>query len=82
MANLNPFKNEEESIQLGDLTIENRLDRLELYGSLQITKDKAGLKLAKSLKEIIDATLLALQSEKLPDHISITGTDSVENPFK
>jgi len=83
MAKINPFQNEEESIQVGELTIENRLDRIELYGSLHITKDKAGLKLTRSLKELIDSTLKALEQEKaLPDKIKTIPPENIENPFK
>ena len=32
MTDMEPFKNETESITLGQLTIENRLDQVELYG--------------------------------------------------
>lgn len=38
---LQPFDNETQSLSLGDLTIENRLDQLEIYGSLSITRDQA-----------------------------------------
>lgn len=83
MGKINPFQNEEDSIQVGELTIENRLDRIELYGSLQITKDKAGLKLARSLKELVDSTIKALEHEKgLPDKIKIIPPDTIANPFK
>ena len=83
MPKINPFQNEEESIQIGELTIENRLDRIELYGSLHITKDKAGLRLARSLKELVDSALKALEQERsLPDKIKIVPTDTTENPFK
>ena len=46
---LQPFDNETQSISLSDLTIENRLDQLEIYGSLSITRDQAGLALALGL---------------------------------
>ena len=83
MTTLNPFSNEADSIMIDDLTVENRLDRLELYGSAQITRDKAGLKLAEELKELIDATVAALRADKnLPDHIPIAPTEKVNNPFK
>jgi hypothetical protein len=82
MTIIKPFENEEESLALGDLTVENRLDRIELYGSAQITKDKAGLELAQRLKQLLDATVKALKAEKdLPDHVPITPPDSVDNPF-
>jgi len=83
MPKINPFQNEQESIQIGELTIENRLDRIELYGSLHITRDKAGLKLTRTLKELIDSTLMALEQEKgLPEKIKIIPPDIIENPFK
>jgi hypothetical protein len=82
MANIKAFQNEEESIAIGELTAENRLDRISLYGSLQITRDKAGLKLALELKELIDAAVTALQAEKLPEHIAVAPSEKVDNPFK
>lgn len=82
MPTIKPFQNEEESITIGELTVENRFDRIELYGSLQLTKDQAGLALAKELKALVDKTVKAMQAEKLPDHIAVAPTDKVENPFK
>jgi hypothetical protein len=82
MTTITPFKNEEESVTIDDLTIENRLDRIELYGSVQITKDKAGLRLAQELRQLLDATVKALEAEKdLPEQVPLTPPDSVKNPF-
>src|SRR3982074_444499 len=50
MSNFKPFKNEEESLIIDDLTIENRLDRVSLYGSVQLTRDKTGLQQARQLQ--------------------------------
>jgi hypothetical protein len=82
MPTFKPFENEEDAVAINDLTIENRLDRIEIYGSLQITKDKAGLKLAKELEELINTTITALQTETLPDHVPVKPADKVDNPFK
>jgi hypothetical protein len=82
MATIKPFKNEADSIMIGDLTVENRLDRVEIYGSAQITRDKEGLKLAKELKQLIDATVAALQAEDLPDHVPVKPAENIDNPFK
>lgn len=76
-----PFANEQDNLALDDLTIENRLDRLEIYGSLQITKDQTGLRLAKELKEIIDAAVHALEGETLPDQLPSPDIERVKNPF-
>ena len=83
MSNFKPFKNEEESLIIDDLTIENRLDRVSLYGSVQLTRDKTGLQHARQLKEVVDAVVAALEAEKgLPEHIAVKPTDKVDNPFK
>jgi hypothetical protein len=80
---LQPFANETQSISLGDLTIENRLDQLEIYGSLSITRDQAGLALALQFKQLMDDTVAHLQqAQDLPTRLSTKPTDSVDNPFK
>jgi hypothetical protein len=82
MAIIKPFQNSSESAPLDDLTIENGEDRIAIYGSLNITRDKQGLKLAQELKALLDDTVKLLSSEKLPDHIQIKPADRVDNPFK
>ena len=80
---LKPFKNESDSLAIDELTIENRVDQLEIYGSISLTRDKLGLERALRLKAIIDATVKALQDDAaLPDQITFKPTDSVDNPFK
>ncbi len=41
------FENGSESHAIHDLTLENDLDCVSLYGNLQITKDQQGLKWPK-----------------------------------
>jgi hypothetical protein len=80
---LQPFDNETQSMSVGDLTIENRLDQLEIYGSLSITRDQAGLALALQLKQLLDDTVAHLQqTQDLPSQLSPKPTDQVDNPFK
>jgi hypothetical protein len=75
MLSIKPYQIEEESLAISDLTVENRVDRVSVYGSIELTRDKAGLEQAKTLKEVIDAVVAALEEEKsLPDHISIKAT--------
>ncbi|WP_184034797.1 hypothetical protein [Chitinivorax tropicus] len=76
-----PFANESDCLQLDELTIENREDRLELYGSLQITRDKVGLDLARQLQQLLNATVAQLESEDLPDQLPPPAVDEVDNPF-
>jgi hypothetical protein len=81
MGDLKPFQNESDSITVGDLVVENRLDRVELYGSFTITRDQAGLELAQALKLLIDATVDSLQATPLPARIRLRPTDTVASPF-
>jgi hypothetical protein len=82
MPELQPFQNESETLQIGELTIENRIDQLELYGSLAITRDKAGLQQALRLKALLDDVVVHLQNEKdLPEQVSLLKTDDIVNPF-
>ena len=80
---LRPFENEQDSLVIDALTIENRVDQLEVYGSLAITRDRIGLAHALQLKQILDAAVSALQNDPaLPDQIAFKQTDQVANPFK
>ena len=79
--NFAPFKNEEDCIQLGELNIENRIDRISIFGSIDITLDKAGLAIAKELKVIIDLVLTEMEKADLPDKIAIIPAEIVDNPF-
>jgi hypothetical protein len=82
MSAIKVFQNEEESIGIDGLTIENRLDRIELYGSLQITRDRQGLRIARELRELLDDAIQALEADKdLPDQVKLLPPDQVRNPF-
>ena len=77
-----PYQNEEDSLQLTDLTIENRLDRISIYGSIDLWKDKGGLKAAQQLRTIIDQTISELEKCDLPDKVELTKSETVANPFE
>ena len=78
---IDPFQNENETLQIGDLTIENRIDRISVYGSLDITRDKEGLTHARQLMGILEMVIEKLEKADLPDHVTTKPTDSVKNPF-
>lgn len=76
------YENETDSFQIDDLSVENRLDRISIYGSLELTKDRHGLESAIKLKRLIDASIDALKRDKnLPDHIKVQSAENVQNPF-
>jgi hypothetical protein len=83
MPALQPFENETQSIQIDELTIENRLDRIELYGALVITRDQMGLQRALEIQTLINATVQSLQAQTdLPQALVIKPSETIDNPFK
>ena len=83
MPDMTPFADDSAAIEIGDLKLENGRDRIACYGSLDLTRDKAGLALARQLQAVLDAVVQALEGDAgLPDTIpppKKRGT--VKNPF-
>jgi len=80
---IDPFANEEEVITIQELSIENRLDRVTINGSVDITKDKQGLEYAFALKRQIDTIVEYLKKQDLSEKISVENVARVvKNPFE
>ena len=74
--------NEADVLRIGDLQIENRVDRISFTGDLVLTKDKAGLALAKDLQSLMERVVKALEADKqLPQIVELKASDTVKNPF-
>lgn len=78
----NVFENESETTIIDSLTFENRIDRVSIFGSIDITRDKIGLNNIRYLKKQIDLITGKLEGENLPDEIEIAEIKVVKNPFK
>ena len=78
-----PFADEAAVRGIGNLTVENRLDRLSIHGSLDVTRDREGLARARDLRDLLLAAIARLEAEDLPDRVR-TGkhTDRTPNPFR
>ena len=77
-----PYANEADVLRIGDLEIENRIDRVSFTGDLVFTRDKAGLALAKELQSLMERVVRALKAEKqLPQIVELKASDTVKNPF-
>jgi hypothetical protein len=84
MAIIKPFGDDSGSVGIGGLNVENGLDRVILYGSLEITRDRAGLGLARELAELLNAAVAVLSADpSLPDHVAAETVNRtiVRNPF-
>lgn len=52
METIDPFANESEVLQIGDLTVENRMFQVSIFGSIDITRDKPGLEIARTIQHL------------------------------
>ncbi|CAI3135657.1 MULTISPECIES: hypothetical protein [Acinetobacter] len=76
-----PFEKGTESSSIEDLTLENQVDYVSIYGNLQITKDKVGLEQAKTLQSFLNDVVAALEKEELPEKIERPAEQEINNPF-
>ena len=83
MSTLIPFADDATSVSIGQLTVENGSRRVTLYGSLDLTRDKAGLAEARALKALLDQVVQHLEAEAdLPEHAPAAApARTVRNPF-
>ena len=83
MTQLSPFADEDGSISIAGLTIENGTDRVGLYGSLDLTRDKQGLTQARVLQALLDQAVRYLEAVKdLPDALPPPPPPKqIANPF-
>ncbi len=56
-AQIEPFANEAQVLSVGELTAENRADRVSIFGTVDLTRDRAGLEKARALKTLLDAVV-------------------------
>ena len=80
---MRPYQNEAEAVEIGELKIENRLDRITVYGRIDLTRDKAGLENARALKQLVNDIVRVLEGDPaLPEHIAPPKAPVMKrNPF-
>ncbi len=77
-----PYANEADVLRIGGLEIENRVDRVTLTGDVVLTRDKAGLALARQLQALVNDVVKALEADKqLPEVVELKAARTVKNPF-
>lgn len=83
MTKMKPYADDSASSAIGKLTVENGRDCVALYGSLDLTRDAAGLTQARKLRALLDAVVQALEADPaLPDQLPPPREpDKVPNPF-
>lgn len=80
-----PYEQGVESYQLDDLTLENQLDVINIYGNLQLYQDQYSLQQAQHLLTLMQNIVGHLQNlqqqNQLPEKVSLMESRWVENPF-
>ena len=76
-----PFANEAEVLHIGNLMVENRLDRVTLSGDVDLSADQAGLAQARALHCLLGAIVASLEARDLPAVLPPVQTGEVDNPF-
>ena len=82
MSHFKPYANESDVNRIGNLEIENRIDRLMLTGDVVVTRDAAGLALARELQALLGQVVSTLEADKqLPEKVQLKPARAVKNPF-
>ncbi len=83
MTRFIPFADDAASVSIAKLTIENGTDRIALYGTLDLTRNRQGLEHARALKVILDQAVHVLEAQPdLPDAVpAAAAPKTVANPF-
>lgn len=59
---IDPFANDSQSMQIGELVIENQQDKVIIYGDIDIHRTAEGLKQAQQLYQLTGKIVQALQN--------------------
>ena len=84
MTKFAPFPDDAASLSVGKLTVENGTDRIALYGTFDLTRDKQGLVHVRALKALLDQAVQVLEADtSLPDAVpALAAARTVANPFE
>lgn len=76
-----PYENEADVVQVGNLMLENRIDRITISGDVDLTADRRGLEQARLLQDLLARVVASLETKELPDRLPPPDVKTVDNPF-
>lgn len=59
---IEPFANNHQSMQIGELVIENQEDKIIIYGDMELTLDTSGYQQAQQLHKLTTEIMQAFQN--------------------
>ncbi len=62
---IEPFANNHQSMQIGDLVIENQKDKIIIYGDIELYLNESGLEQAKKLHELTSSILKSYENSSI-----------------
>ena len=85
---IEPFTNDHQSMQIGDLVIENQKDKVIIYGDIDLTLDTLGYEQAEQLHELTGKIVKAFENQDLYSKKEIKSKENddqsgrdIDNPF-
>lgn len=60
---MKPYADDSAATSIGDMQVENGRDRIAVYGSLDLTRDQAGLTLARNMLALLETVVKALEAD-------------------
>jgi hypothetical protein len=76
-----PYDNEADVVEVGNLMLENRVDRVTISGDVDLTADRHGLEQARLLQGLLARIVASLEAKNLPDRLPPPDVKIVGNPF-
>jgi hypothetical protein len=80
-AAFTPYANEGDVAGIGDLMLENRVDRITISGDVDLTADVPGLDKARRLHALLGEIVAVLEARELPDALPPPEIKTIDNPF-
>lgn len=85
---IEPFANNHQSMQIGELVIENQQDKIIIYGDIDLTLDSSGYQHAQQLHELTTKIMQAFESNDSYSNIDDKSKQNddhqgrnIDNPF-
>ena len=85
---IDPFANNHQSMQIGELVIENQEDKIIIYGDINLLLNDLGYEQAKQLHELSSKILLAFEISSLYSNDDAKSKEKddqsgkiIDNPF-